>query len=102
MNEQQATNLDFGQAIKLLKANYKVARSGWNGKGMFLYYVPAGEYPPATDIGKQIAVSFQTPDHPQLTVPYGAYIAMKTAQNNVVPWLASQTDVLAEDWEIVE
>ena len=35
-------------------------------------------------------------------VPYGAYIAMKTAQNNVVPWLASQTDMLAEDWIVVE
>ena len=33
-------------------------------------------------------------------IPYGAYIAMKTAQNNVVPWLASQTDVLAEDWYV--
>lgn len=94
--------MNFGEAIQALKGGQKVSRSGWNGKGMFLYYVPAGNYPPATDIGKQIAVSLQTPDRPELLVPYGAYIAMKTAQNNVVPWLASQTDVLAEDWDVIE
>ena len=61
---------------------------------MFLYYVPAASYPPSTSIAKD---TFNGED-----VPYGAYIAMKTAQGNVVPWLASQTDVLAEDWVIVE
>lgn len=85
--------MNFGQAIEALKQGKKVMRSGWNGKGMFLYYVPAASYPPSTDIAKQ---AFSGQD-----VPYGAYIAMKTAQGNVVPWLASQTDVLAEDWEIV-
>jgi hypothetical protein len=39
---------------------------------------------------------------PDDMVPYCAYIAMKTAQDNVVPWLASQTDMLAQDWEIVQ
>lgn len=85
--------MKFGQAIEVLKAGGKVARQGWNGKGMFLYYVPAAAYPPSTDIAKK---AFNGEP-----VPYSAYIAMKTAQNNVVPWLASQTDVLAEDWEIV-
>lgn len=86
-------NLNFGQAIEALKQNKKVNRSGWNGKGMFLYYVPANNYPAVTEVAKK---EFGE------TVEYGAYIAMKTAQNNVVPWLASQTDVLAEDWGIVE
>src|ERR1700748_540779 len=96
-------SFDFGGAIGWLKAGHKVARSGWNGKGMFLYYVPANRYPAVTDIGKQIGIAgtggTQEWDG---KVPYGAYIAMKTVQNNVVPWLASQTDVLAEDWELVE
>jgi hypothetical protein len=84
-------NLNFGQAIEALKSGNKVARNGWNGKNMFLYYVPANKYPYSTEIGKSIADE-------QGKVEYGAYIAMKTAQGNVVPWLASQTDVLAEDW----
>lgn len=84
----------FGTAIDYLKQGKKVARTGWNGKNMFLYYVPAAAYPPCTDIARE---AFGGND-----VPYGAYIAMKTAQNNVVPWLASQTDMLAEDWIVIE
>ena len=86
-------NLSFGQAIEALEAGRKVARSGWNGKGMFLYYVPANSYPAQTEAARSTFGDM---------VPYGAYIAMKTAQDNVVPWLASQTDVLAKDWQIVE
>ena len=76
--------MDFGTAIDAMKDERKVARKGWNGKGMFLYY---------------IAKSIVNEDG---LVEYGAYIAMKTAQGNVVPWLASQTDMLAEDWMTVE
>lgn len=86
--------MNFGQALEALKSGSSVCRSGWNGKGMFLYHVPAGNYPARTDIAKA------TWGNDGL-VPYGPYIAMKTAQDNVVPWLASQTDVLADDWEIV-
>nr|WP_306292000.1 DUF2829 domain-containing protein [Bacillus sonorensis] len=85
--------MEFGTALFLLKKGYKVARRGWNGKGMFLYYVPANSYPAQTEAAKE---------HFGDMVDYGAYIAMKTAQGNVVPWLASQTDVLAEDWEIIK
>ncbi len=85
--------LDFGVALAALKAGKMVSRVGWNGKGMFLYYVPSNEYPPCTEIAKK---AFNGAN-----VPYGAYIAMKTAQNNVVPWLASQTDMLAEDWVVL-
>jgi hypothetical protein len=89
--------MDFGEAIKALKAGERVAREGWNGKGMFLYYVPAASYPASrNDLGTMLGM------FPDDMVPYGAYIAMKTAQNNVVPWLASQTDVLAEDWVFAE
>lgn len=85
--------MNFGQALEQLKQGGKVSREGWNGKGMFLYYVPANKYPASrNEHGTMIGV-FEDD-----MIPYGAYIAMKTAQNNVVPWLASQTDVLAEDW----
>lgn len=86
--------MNFGLAIEAAKKGKKIARVGWNGKGMFLYHVPAAAYPPSTEVAK---AAFNGEN-----VPYGAYIAMKTAQGNVVPWLASQTDILADDWYIVE
>lgn len=86
--------MDFGDAIRALKNGCRMARLGWNGRGMFLYFVPAGNYPARTDIAKAEWGE-------EGLVPYQPYIAMKTVQGTVVPWLASQTDVLAEDWEIV-
>lgn len=94
---QPLTALSFGHAIVALKEGKKVARAGWNGKNMFLYYVPANSYPASGNTLGTMKGVFEND-----MVPYGAYIAMKTAQNNVVPWLASQTDVLAYDWQIVE
>jgi hypothetical protein len=87
-------NMSFSDALVALKLGNRIHRAGWNGKGMFLYLVPANSYPAQTGAAK----AYWGED---ALVPYGAYIAMKTAQENVVPWLASQTDVLAEDWEIV-
>lgn len=77
--------MTFGQALELLKAGKKVARAGWNGKGMWLSLVFPKEY--------QVFYlsSFEL-------LPF---IGMKTADNKFVPWLASQTDILAEDWEEV-
>ena len=87
--------MNFGKAIEALKQGKKVTRKGWNRKKMFLYYVPACRYTARTEFEKSIA-------NEECNVQYGPYIAMKTAQGNVVPWLASQTDMLSEDWEIVE
>lgn len=71
--------MNFGDALFNLKAGEKVTRRGWNGKGMWL--------------------ALQIPDaHSKMSLPY---IYMKTADDKLVPWLASQTDVLAEDWVIV-
>lgn len=86
--------MNFGEALELLKSGHKLQRSGWNGKGMFIYYVPENKYPASGNTLGTMQGIF-----PDDMVPYGAYLAMKTAQNNVVPWLASQTDILAEDWE---
>ena len=97
-NAYQPVNaMSFGHAVVALKEGKKVARAGWNGKGMFLYYVPANSYPAGNNLLGTMKGMF-----PDDMVPYGAYIAMKTVQNNVVPWLASQTDILADDWSVVE
>lgn len=72
--------LTFGGALVALKDGCRVSRSGWNGKGMWL--------------------KLQRPDdHSKMNLPY---IYMKTADGHLVPWLASQTDMLAEDWSIVD
>lgn len=82
----------FGGAISALKDGKKVTREGWNGKGMFLYYVPANSYPAQTEVAKSAFGD---------VVPYEAYIAMKTVRGTVQTWTASQSDVLADDWQIV-
>ncbi len=76
----------FGWSLKELHDGKQVTRPGWNGKGMFLFLISNWTY---TD-GKQ-------DNYPNLP-----FIAMKTADNKVVPWLASQTDILANDWMIFE
>lgn len=87
--------MNFGQAIEVLKVGGRVAREGWNGKGMFLFLVPGSNFkvsrPPLLGIYPKGA-----------EVSYCPHIDMKTADNKVVPWLASQTDVLAEDWITVK
>lgn len=92
----KAINMTFGQALEALKARQKVARAGWNGKGMWLSYVSKGSYD--VGIGAIGADPYDLTTAPK-RLPW---IGMKTADNKFVPWLASQTDMLAEDWAIVE
>ena len=72
--------MTFSEALKHIKNGKKLTRKGWNGKGMW--------------------IELQKPDeHSKMTLPY---IYMKTADNNLVPWLASQTDMLSEDWILLD
>jgi hypothetical protein len=85
--------MNFGQAIEALKDGKKVARANWNGKGMFLFLVPGSTFevnrPPLLGI------------YPEGTViNYRPHIDMKTADDQVVPWVASQSDLLENDWEV--
>lgn len=94
--------MDFGGAIKALKAGQKVARTGWNGKNMFLtlaggYSIPKDKLRPGTHITAEFLEARGVDE--MVIVPH---IDMWTAQNNYVSgWLASQTDMLAEDWIII-
>lgn len=80
--------MDFGEALKELRAGKKVCRKGWNGKGIY--------------------IELQVPDQfSKMTLPY-IYIVTNNlitdnpdAPKGIVPWLASQTDMLAEDWEVL-
>ena len=93
--EPKVALIDFAAAVTALKAGHRVTRTGWNGKGMYLYLVPAGRYPPSTAAGRAIAA--ETPDG---LVPYDPYLALYRGNHGVVPWTASQTDILAEDWVV--
>ena len=86
--------MTFGEAVEALKEGYKVARFGWNGKGMFLFLVKGSTFTVDREPLRSImGVGTQ--------VQYHAHIDMKTAQGYVVPWLASQVDILSEDWILV-
>lgn len=87
--------MSFGLAIEAAKKGHKIQREGWNGKGMFVYHIPVGRYPARTEAAKSIAAG-------DGKVSYGAYLAIKTVSGEVIPWLASQADMLADDWRIVE
>lgn len=68
--------MSFSEALELLKEGAKVCRIGWNGRGM--------------------CIQLQIPDsYSKMSLPY---LYMKTVDDKLVPWLTSQTDILAEDW----
>ena len=87
--------LNFGEAVEAVKLGKKIARVGWNGKGMFVYYVPANKYLFSTEVGKSLADE-------DGKVSYNAYLAIKNVNGTVSTWVPSINDVLAEDWLIVE
>ena len=85
--------MDFGQALVLLKSGFRMAREGWNGKEMFVFLVQGSTFTVNRapllgiyDAGTQVT--------------YQAHVDMKTADDTVVPWLCSQSDMLAEDWTV--
>lgn len=71
--------MDIGRVVEALRKGHRACRAGWNGKNQYL--------------------ELQVPDeHSKMTLPY---IYIRTVQGDLVPWLASQTDILATDWELL-
>lgn len=86
---REIDNMSFGLALEALRKGFKVARKGWNGKGIY--------------------IEMQNPDeHSKMTQPYLYIVTTNLITDNqyapkgIVPWLPSQTDILAEDWLIIE
>lgn len=86
--------MDFGAALGRLKLGERVARTGWNGKSMWLTLVMPERLPTLQPMLQAELLNSLT-EHQLKPLPY---IAMRTADSGFVPWLASQTDLLAEDW----
>ena len=89
-SHRPTTGMTFGLAIEALKVGKRVARAGWNGKGMWLFLIQG-----SNDIAKLHGYGFgEMMGEPT----FRDAIFMKTVDNQLVPWTASQTDMLAEDW----
>lgn len=90
--------VSFGLALEALKSGKRIARTGWNGKGMHIQLVK----PPQSASPHEMVYTVEGPegggDFKERPLPW---IGMRTADNCFVPWLASQTDVLSDDWIVV-
>lgn len=87
--------MDFSAALRLIKNGNRLRRAGWNGKGMFIFLVPGSTFkvsrPPLLGIYAE-----------GTEIRYHPHIDTRTVDGAIVPWLASQADLLTEDWEIAE
>ena len=86
--------MNFSDALNDLKLGKRLQRSGWNGKGMFVFLVPGSNF----KVNREPLLSIMGEG---AEVTYCPHIDMKTADNKVVPWLASQTDIMADDWAVI-
>ena len=86
--------MNFGEALEEIKKGAKVSRDGWNGKGMFVFLVPAGRFSAYTKAAIDIA-------NEDGKVNYNPYFAIKNVNGTVSTWVPSVNDCLAEDWFVM-
>jgi len=91
---RETSGLPFGLAIEAMKKGARASRSGWNGKGLFVYLVPPASYPAQTGAAK---AHFGD----DAMVSYNAYMAIKNVDNTVSTWVPSVNDCLADDWSVI-
>lgn len=99
--------MNFGEALELLKQGYRVARKGWNGKKMCIFLTNGSDIP-YTDLKQHnqdalTCARSEDIDYSNTIVHICSHIDMIASDGSIViGWLASQTDMLAEDWDVVE
>lgn len=95
------TGVSFGLAIEAAKAGSRIARMGWNGKGMWVAYTPGSTFPVA--MAKQgHAAWYRAQEEGVEMVTLLPHLDMRTADGSMnIGWLASQTDMLADDWVVL-
>lgn len=104
----EQSGMNFGQAIELVKQGRLVQRTGWNGKGMFIFMRPSDVLPVKMVVENVKSLPLAVKDYyktltegamDNIAVNFSAYLCMKAADDSIVNgWLASQTDMLAIDW----
>jgi hypothetical protein len=88
--------MKFGEAVDLAKQGKKITRESWNGKGQFVYYQEGSVIDP-TQARNPVLASFEGP------ITIKPHLDLKTADGSIqIGWLASQSDVLTEDWFVVD
>lgn len=87
-------HMTFGEALEAVKSGKRCRRVGWNGKGMFIFLVPGSRF----KVNREPLLSILGEG---TEVDYHGHVDMRTATGQIVPWLCSQTDMLADDWEEV-
>lgn len=92
---QPMRRMDYSAALFLIKAGKRLARKGWNGKGMFVFLVPGSTF----KVNREPLLSILGEG---TEVDYHGHIDMRTADGTIVPWVASQSDQLSNDWYLVE
>ena len=94
--------MNFGKAIEALKEGKRIARQGWNGKGMFLFLLPAGTVPTKAIYDTALRAVIESEVGGETFEALGS-IRMFTAVKKILTgWLASQSDILSEDWQILD
>ncbi|EGL2187070.1 TPA: DUF2829 domain-containing protein [Salmonella enterica subsp. enterica serovar Lehrte] len=96
---RRASAMSFGLALEAMKEGFQVARHGWNGKGMWLKLVNPPQSAIPADWHYEVTCGDEYTLEPSLKLL--PWIGMKTADGGFVPWLASQTDMLADDWIVL-
>lgn len=98
---RQTNGMTFGLALEALKKGMRVARKGWNGKGMWLALTPGSVIPPEAARSGACKAKVEAEGNEAITIL--PHIDMRAADGSIViGWLASQTDMLAEDWGVIE
>lgn len=92
-----SSNLHIGYAIDLAKQGFRISRAGWNGKGMFVVYQKG--YPDGIPCNRQTAEAFGYKEGDLFKCR--PYLQMRCADGTHQMWVASQSDILADDWKIV-
>ena len=101
VEEPTVRYFSFSQALEALKDGKKVARKGWNGKGMFLVLCPGSDVDADNMRVKEVKKFYKQEGH--TSVKIAPHIDLKAADDTYVTgWVASQTDILADDWFTVE
>lgn len=102
---KECDSMTFGLAVEALKKGLKVARKGWNGKGMYLYLVHGFDCD-KDNLRNEASLHLPKDEmamHGTGVATFLSHIDMRTANGDIcVGWLASQTDILSEDWMVVE
>lgn len=105
-------NLSYGEALEAVKKGKLIAREGWNGKGMFVFQraeiqLNIADFFSINTLPKGVKDYYELKNQPiekasDVTINFTAYLCMKAADDSIVNgWLASQTDMLSNDWQIL-